>query len=153
MPADLVRRKVEQGPVLVGDVLVLVSEIYLHAIVASHLSHSIVALHWKTTDARNTCTPVSRPGQLTRISNARRVRLCRFARLPYRFFGAATATCQQRSDTNHQSILVSSRDRRDERNRRSLTSPWSRVQRERNTRPRVVHNKTTRSSHLCTSCS
>lgn len=57
MPADLVRRKVEQGPVLVGDVLVVVSEIYLRAIVASHLSHSIVALHWKTTDAERE-TPV-----------------------------------------------------------------------------------------------
>ncbi|KYQ54751.1 hypothetical protein ALC60_06353 [Trachymyrmex zeteki] len=45
MPADLVRRKVEQGSVLVGNVLVLVSQIYLRTIVASHLSHSIVALH------------------------------------------------------------------------------------------------------------
>ncbi|KYN30219.1 hypothetical protein ALC57_00357, partial [Trachymyrmex cornetzi] len=50
IPPDLVRRKVEQGPVLVGNVLVLVSQIYLRTIVASHLSHSIVALHWKTTD-------------------------------------------------------------------------------------------------------
>lgn len=50
MPAELVRRKVEQGPMLVRDILVLVSEVHLRTIVASHLSHTIAALHWKTTD-------------------------------------------------------------------------------------------------------
>ena len=64
MPAELVRRKVEQGPVLVGNVLVLVSQIYLRTIVASHLSHSIVALHWKTTDVERG-TPVLFPVLLT----------------------------------------------------------------------------------------
>ena len=94
MPADLVRRKVEQGPVLVCNVLVLVSQIYLRTIVASHLSHSIVALHWKTTERGHLYSfPFYlRPGQLTRISNARRVRLCWLARLPYRFFWASTSS-------------------------------------------------------------
>lgn len=54
MPADLVRREIEQRAMLVGNVLVLVPEIHFRAIVASHLSHTlgnhseITALHWKT---------------------------------------------------------------------------------------------------------
>lgn len=39
MPANLVRGKVEQGPILVRDILVLVSEVHLCTIIASHLSH------------------------------------------------------------------------------------------------------------------
>lgn len=59
MPADLIRHEVEQRPMFLGHVFVLVSEIHPRTTVASHLSHSIAHPHWKDFGRgpeTNTCT-------------------------------------------------------------------------------------------------